>query len=246
MTTSTVYRTKAENYARYRWHYAQEALDTLIAHARLSRDAVVADIGAGTGILTMALTRRFNTVFAVEPNAEMRFFAERDLTCTVIKGSGEATGLASASVDLVTVAQALHWMEPVRTRAELRRILKPDGWLAIFHNNGVANEVGRAIGALYSAEYGFDPTYNNKRPPAKPLDFYFGHQNFVEHRFTFEQQSTREAFLGALGSAANSPAEDHPRYPALVAAVDAIFDRYAVDGRLPSLAQTKLTVGQPR
>ena len=246
MNTSTVYRTKAENYARYRWHYAPEALDALIDHAQLPRHAVVADIGAGTGILTAALTQRFDTVFAVEPNAEMRFFAERDLACTVLEGSGEATGLASASVDLVTVAQALHWMEPEPTQAELRRILKPGGWLAIFHNHAVWDEVGQAIGGLYSAEYGFDPTYNNKRPPEKPLDFYFGHQDFVEHTFTFKQQSTREAFLGALGSAANSPAEDHPRYPALVSAVDTIFARFAVDGLLPSLAQTNLTIGQLR
>lgn len=153
MSTATVYRKKAENYVRYRWDYAPEALETILAKTTLPRTAVVADIGAGTGILSKQLVTRFDTVLAIEPNAEMRYFAERDLKCQVLDGTGEATGLADQSVDLITVAQALHWCQPEPTRQEFRRILRPGGWLAVLHNRGVNNELGQAIGKLYSADF---------------------------------------------------------------------------------------------
>lgn len=244
MKTSTVYRTKAEKYARYRWDYAPQALATIIEQTQLPRSAIVADIGAGTGIFTKQLVARFNHVVAIEPNAEMRHFAEHDLDCRVLAGSGEATGLPDASADLITIAQALHWIDPAPARQELHRILKPNGWLAVLHNHGVPNTIGREIGKLYSAEYGFDPTYNALRPPQKPLPYYFGHTNFNEYSFQFERQETLESFIGALGSAANSPDETDPLYSKLLKAVDAIFEQFSIDGLLPVTGVTKLSIGQ--
>ncbi len=51
-----------------------------------------------------------------------------------IDGQAEKTNLPKSSVDLVAAAQAFHWFEPLATRREFERILKPDGYLAVVWN----------------------------------------------------------------------------------------------------------------
>lgn len=64
MQTHAVYSSKTENYARYRWDYAPEAIATILTTTGLAPDAVIADIGAGTGILTKHLLDHARQVFA--------------------------------------------------------------------------------------------------------------------------------------------------------------------------------------
>jgi SAM-dependent methyltransferase len=52
----------------------------------------------------------------------------------IVDGAAEAIPLADASVDAVTVAQAFHWFRFDEALAEIRRILKPGGGLAILFN----------------------------------------------------------------------------------------------------------------
>jgi predicted RNA methylase len=52
MDPTEVFSSKAQKYARYRWDYAPQAIQTLFSVTQVSRESVVADIGAGTGILT--------------------------------------------------------------------------------------------------------------------------------------------------------------------------------------------------
>ena len=63
---------RVENYIKYRPGYPQAVLDTLRAECGLNEDSMVADIGSGTGILSEMFLENGNTVFAVEPNREMR------------------------------------------------------------------------------------------------------------------------------------------------------------------------------
>ena len=58
-------------YARYRPGYANDVIHILRQHAGWTPEAVVADIGAGTGISSELFLRNGNTVWAVEPNADM-------------------------------------------------------------------------------------------------------------------------------------------------------------------------------
>ena len=99
------------------------------------RGARVADIGAGTGIFSRLLLELGCTVFAVEPNSDMRHTAELGLkTCdrfSIGSGTAENTGLPEASVSFVTAAQAFHWFDPDAFRQECLRILEPGG-LAVF------------------------------------------------------------------------------------------------------------------
>jgi len=104
----------------------------------LTPQSVVADIGAGTGILTELFLRNGNRVFAVEPNPEMREAGERQLkhdpNFLSVAGRAEATTLASGSVDIVAAGQAFHWFDRGPARDEFIRILKPGGWVVLIWN----------------------------------------------------------------------------------------------------------------
>jgi 16S rRNA A1518/A1519 N6-dimethyltransferase RsmA/KsgA/DIM1 with predicted DNA glycosylase/AP lyase activity len=52
MDTKTLFSMKAERYAKYRWNYANSAIETVINITQMSAHSTLADIGAGTGILT--------------------------------------------------------------------------------------------------------------------------------------------------------------------------------------------------
>jgi SAM-dependent methyltransferase len=138
MDTAHLYSAKAEKYAKYRWDYVPQAIQMIFEASQLSGEAVVADIGAGTGILSAHFVGKVARVFAVEPNPAMREMAFKALgrypTCQIIDGSAEATTLAAGSIDLIAVAQAIHWFEPAPARTEFVRILKPGGWLALLRN----------------------------------------------------------------------------------------------------------------
>ncbi len=77
MSAYATYTTKAEKYARFRWDYDPRAVGAIFSIAHLSAVSTVADIGAGTGILTRHFLGRIARVYAIEPNAAMRRQAAR-------------------------------------------------------------------------------------------------------------------------------------------------------------------------
>jgi len=132
MVTHGDYTGLAADYARYRPGYAASvatAIVSLLTHPLSLIDA--ADIGAGTGIWTMMLAARgLRSVTAVEPNDEMRrqgMLATGGMNVSWRKGTGEATGLPTKSVDLVSMASSFHWVDFEKGCAEFQRILRPGG-----------------------------------------------------------------------------------------------------------------------
>ncbi|MBS1984183.1 MAG: class I SAM-dependent methyltransferase [Bdellovibrionales bacterium] len=97
MSGTEKFSDRAAEYARARPSYPAALLDYLKAQASLGPGAVVADIGAGTGIFTRLLAEQGARVWAVEPNQEMRSYAAETLplypSAKVVAGSAEATGL---------------------------------------------------------------------------------------------------------------------------------------------------------
>jgi ubiquinone/menaquinone biosynthesis C-methylase UbiE len=130
---------RVESYKRFRPRYPREVVETLRSACGMRDDAHVADIAAGTGLLTEIFLAASFAVTAVEPNDEMRAacatLESRYPKLRCVKGTAEDTGLPDASIDLITVAQAMHWFDLARTRAEFIRILKPAGWCAVLYNN---------------------------------------------------------------------------------------------------------------
>lgn len=131
---------KAELYSKYRPSYPEKLIDWLYD---MTNAEAVADIGAGTGIFTSALLKKPWSVTAVEPNSDMLSILKKalgDKVKTVI-ASAESTTLNAKSINLITVAQAFHWFDKARFKAECRRILTHDGHLAIVWNSRCQNSL---------------------------------------------------------------------------------------------------------
>ncbi|MFC0804770.1 class I SAM-dependent methyltransferase [Ensifer sp. P24N7] len=126
------------SYYAARADYDKVVLDLLTAHVGASRaDFTVADIGAGAGKLTIDLASRHLRGFAVEPNEQMLTEGKRAMTtCDAFDwrpGTGENTSLPDQSVDWAIVSNAFHWMNPQATLLEMRRILRPSGFLSVIY-----------------------------------------------------------------------------------------------------------------
>ena len=93
----------------------------------------VVDLGSGTGLSSRWAASWAAAVIGIEPNDQMRAAAESRPVPGVEYRAGRAdsTGLGAASADVVLAVQAMHWMEPEPTLAEVARILRPGAVLAV-------------------------------------------------------------------------------------------------------------------
>jgi ubiquinone/menaquinone biosynthesis C-methylase UbiE len=132
---ATSFGQRAEDYDRVRPEYPPEAIDLLVSRLGLGLGSDVLDLGAGTGKLTRPLVERVGRVIAVEPDRGMRAVLTRATEAyRVIDGRAESIPLDGASVDAVLVGQAFHWFATEAALAEIGRILRPGGGLALIWN----------------------------------------------------------------------------------------------------------------
>jgi len=129
----------ASEYDQFRPGYPDELFDTIRRRLGLSANPHVADLGAGTGRASLAMAALGWRVTAVEPGKPMldqlRTNAANDgLLISTVQATAEATGLDPASVDLATVGQAFHWFDATAALAEMARIVRPGGGIALFWN----------------------------------------------------------------------------------------------------------------
>jgi SAM-dependent methyltransferase len=121
----------AEDYHRWRPSYPPAAVDWLAP----SPPAHVVELGAGTGKLTELLVGRGLRVDAVEHDARMLDVLGRHVPDARLHVSdASAVPLEDGSLDAVLVADAWHWFDPEPTVAEVRRVLRPGGWLGLVWN----------------------------------------------------------------------------------------------------------------
>ena len=126
----------AVGYDRGRPGYPGEAVQFALTPLRGRPDLRALDVGAGTGKLTSALCAAGIPTVAVEPAAGMLKVLKHTVSrAQVLAGSAEELPLPDASVDLVTVGQALHWFDLDRALPEMARVLRPGGRLALFYNS---------------------------------------------------------------------------------------------------------------
>lgn len=249
MDPKKLFSKKAENYARYRWDYAAGAIETILNLTRMSVSTAVADIGAGTGILTRHFVSIAQKVYAVEPSFELRQILNRDLggfpSISILDGSAEDTKLPEHSVDVITVAQAIHWFDPEPARQEMMRILKKEGWLVLISNHGTNPEKYEAIKSLWKEELGANLSVMNEHPRERPSGFYFGNHDFQTFVFPFAFRQGWEEFLGTIVSTSFMPDEDHPFFPRLETEARKVFSQYSIDGTWMVEGETELIIGQP-
>ena len=130
MTFADYFSGVSAGYAAYRPHYP-EALFDFLAAAAPARDTAW-DAGTGTGQAAVGLARVFAHVTATDPSKSQIEQATPRPNVTYRLASAEQSGLDSGSIDLVAAAQAVHWFDHERFWREGRRVLRPQGIIAIW------------------------------------------------------------------------------------------------------------------
>ena len=122
----------ADAYERGRPGYPTAAIRWLAERVPLSAGVTVVDLAAGTGKLSRPLAATEARVIAVEPLAAMRHAIGAGIEA--LEGTAESIPLPDSSADAVTVGQAFHWFDGELALAEVHRVLRPGGTLALLWN----------------------------------------------------------------------------------------------------------------
>jgi len=242
---------RVENYVRYRPGYPPEVLDLLRAECGLRPSHIVADVASGTGAFTRLLLENGNSVFAVEPNAAMREMGIQQLESigsnrlVSVAGSAEKTMLRSASVDFVTAAQAAHWFDLPRARAEFARILRPDGWCVLIWNERETTSTPflRDYEQLLLT-YGTDYQEVRHERTTVMIHEFFAPALSEERVFSLRQQFDYEGLAGRLWSSSYAPLEGHPSYEPMMLELQRIFRAHAKDDMVEFEYKTRVFYGQ--
>jgi len=144
----------SSDYAAYRPTYPAE-LFAWLAEQSPGR-GLAWDCATGSGQAALGLAPYFPSVVATDASADQIAQARPHVTVTYAVAAAEASGLADGSVDLVTVAQAAHWFDLPAFHAEVKRVLRPDGVLAIwcYERLRVEPALDELIEAFYSQQLG--------------------------------------------------------------------------------------------
>jgi SAM-dependent methyltransferase len=242
------FSSRVADYCRHRPGYPAALLTALQRQIGLADASVVADIGSGTGISSELLLRIGCTVFAVEPNPEMRRAAEARLGSErrfhSVAGRAEATGLGDGSVDVVTAGQAFHWFAVDEARAEFLRILRPGGTTALFWNT--RRSEGSPFLSAYEQllrDYGIDYLrVDHRNVNAAVLERFF-RGTYSTHVFSNAQIFDFEGLRGRLESSSYVPGPDDRAHAPMIAALRQLFDAHQENGRVRMEYDTELYLG---
>jgi SAM-dependent methyltransferase len=245
------FSSRVENYIKYRPSYPAAVVELLSSRCALGAHSSVADVGSGTGILTELLLETGAAVWAVEPNHAMRAAAERHLgdygRFRSIAATAEATTLLDASVDLITASQAFHWFDVQRSRLELRRILRPEGWVALIWNER-PQEVVPLLDDYDTLLRRYCPEYDkvtSMRADESKIREFLGHRPEIAV-FANRQVFDYAGLEGRLMSSSYAPEAGSPQHEPMIAGLREIFDRHNRAGKVQFPYRTLVYFGRFR
>lgn len=210
----------------------------------------IADIGSGTGILSKMFLDHGNSVFAIEPNAEMRAAAEHAFSSFAKFHSrntaAERTGLPDCSVDFVTAAQSFHWFDTAAALPEFRRILRPPGWIVLIWNERKLDNT--PFHAAYeSLVHRWSPEYkevSSRYGQAKTLADFLRPAKLHTASFPNEQQFDLPGLEGRLLSSSYAPHSGDPHHGPMLAELAKLFEQHQQDGRVRMEYDCRVYYGQ--
>jgi SAM-dependent methyltransferase len=236
---------RVENYVKYRPTYPADVLDLFKNEMGLTKESVIADIGSGPGISSRLFVENGNTVYGVEPNEAMRQAAEeyfqRYNNFKSTNGTAENTGLPNGSVDFLIAAQAFHWFDQERARAEFKRILKPGGYAALMWN------IRQMDTTPFLRDYEqfllkFGTDYTVVRHENVTLDDIekFFQKPFATASFKNVQVHDLDGLKGRALSASYVPSEADPVYPQMIDELSVLFEKHQSQGKIEIIYDTNV------
>ena len=219
---ATGFARSVEAYERARPEYPPEAIAWLARELDLRPGRTVVDLAAGSGTLSRPLAALGCEVIAVEPVAEMR--AAIGPTARALDGTAERMPLEDASADAVTVGQAFHWFDGPAALAEIERVLRPDGALALVWNRRPteSSALHAAISEIIAPYRGDAPAHGSGAWREA-----FAGRELSEWRHEFAQRLDADGLADRVGSTSFVAALDDVERERVLARVRALV---GVDG----------------
>ncbi len=239
---------RVNDYVKSRPSYPAEIMKFIVNDLGLEQSDKIADIGSGTGKFSELLLKNKNVVYCVEPNNEMRKAAEKLLSgyrnFISINGEAENTGLDNNCVKFVTCAQAFHWFNHEKVKAEFLRILIPDGWVILIWNSRIIDSTNfmkdyEELLLNFSIDYS---QVNHKNIDERILDRFF--RNYKLKIFPYSQSFDFEGLKSRLLSSSYAPKEDHPKYRGMLDALENIFNKNNVGGNVEFIYNSEVYFGK--
>jgi SAM-dependent methyltransferase len=244
------FSSRVDDYSRYRPSYPAEIVPLLERECGLKSSSTLADVGSGTGLLSKLFLQFGCRVIGVEPNRDMREAGEQFLSeypsFTTIDARAEQTGLADASVDLVTAGQAFHWFDAAGSREEFQRILRNPKWVALIWNE--REVTGGFLNGYEQLLHRYSPDYNrvdHRQIGGSQMDEFFGRGNWKLATFGNVQEFDLDGVRGRLRSSSYAPHPGDAAYEPMMAELDGLFGEHERDGRVGFLYRTNVYYGVP-
>jgi ubiquinone/menaquinone biosynthesis C-methylase UbiE len=180
MTFKDYFSKQASEYTRYRPQYPAALFKYL---AELTTDHQLAwDCATGSGQAALGLTNYFEKIIATDASDKQIAHAKAHDRITYIVAPAEKTEIISGSVDLIVVAQALHWFNLAKFYAEVRRVSKSGGVLAVWSYSllRITPAIDRLVDKFYTKVVG----------PFWPAERKFVDEKYQSISFPFEEYRT--------------------------------------------------------
>jgi SAM-dependent methyltransferase len=247
--STTRFSNRVEDYVKYRPHYPKAIVEFLEDNYQLSADKMIADIGAGTGISTGLFLEAGYKVIAVEPNLEMREKSVELLgsypAFKAMNGTAENTGLETGSIDVIIAGQAFHWFDREKAREEFKRVLIPDGIVALIWNERRTSSPFEieydALIVKHASDY---VKVDHRNIDVEAIGAFFNPEPFQLQVFPNKQVFNFDGLAGRLMSSSYMPTRADAGFEAMMNDLQLLFDNYKTDDMITINYDTKMYVGK--
>jgi SAM-dependent methyltransferase len=221
---------QADAYERGRPSWPVDAIAGLLERFG---SGTVLDVAAGTGKLTRVLAEQSDTVIAIEPVDGMReVLRERLPHVRTMSGTAEAIPLPDGSADAVFVAEAFHWFDPPVAAAEIARVLKPGGGLAVMWNTPGWEELdwfSELVETVMEHRLGEVTNHRDTVPWREALEAEPRFGPLSDEEAMHDHLTDRERLLAEIASFSSIGGLPPDEHGAAIAACRAVLERHGVD-----------------
>ncbi len=194
------FSTQASLYAKFRPNYPQELFSFILEHTK--EKELLLDGATGNGQVAIRLSPHFKKIIAIDISSKQLEHAGKKENIIYQVAKIEETELKDQSVNLITIGQALHWFDFNLFHNEAKRILKPNGAIAVWGYEllNINSKIDEIILELYDGVLNTYWTPERKYIEEQYTSIPFPYYNIQKRTFYSEYYWTVEQLLGYLST----------------------------------------------